>query len=512
MREETFTCGRRPTGQGTRPLSQLTRQAARTVRPLSRITRPLAVGALLAVAFSLSCSRPVERPNIVIVVLDAVRRDHLGAEIAGSEGAGITPNVDAIAAEGTTFANAWANGPWTLPSHVSMFTGLLPSSHGCNGASFRFETDAPTLATLLGEAGYETVAFYSNPWLTDGLSGMLRGFDQEYVDPTVDLSILSSGEQGGPETVANIGDWLHAREPGKPFFMFVNLLEAHLPYSPSEAYRRKHLPDLPEDDIVTVDWAHSVNARLVDPAGVDWERVQRLYAGDVHAADSLLGEILQLLKAEDLDEDVVLFITSDHGENLGDHGFTDHQFGVFESLLAVPLVVQAPPSLSAGAFGRGTTGSGASEPAIRRDPVMLTDLYATVLDLAGVEARPPRPHSRSLLGPPFAGDRLVIAEYVVPGLLRDHLQSMNPSLEEPWLYNAYATVRSGDVRLTVGSDGSVELTDYSDDPLEHRHLEERGRILAEALSGVLPVPGSPSERDEIDPELRDALRSLGYLP
>ena len=495
MTGETFKRGERP-----------------TPRQHNRIARPLAVGALLVLALSLSCSRPVGRPNIVIVVLDAVRRDHIGAEIPGSGGASITPNVDAIAAEGTMFANAWANGPWTLPSHVSIFTGLLPSSHGCNGASFRFEAEVPTLAALLGGAGYETVAFYSNPWLTDGLSGMLRGFDQEYVDPTLDLSILSSGEQGGPETVANIGEWLRGREPGRPFFMFVNLLEAHLPYSPPEAYRREYLSDLPEDDVATVEWAHSVNARLVDPARVDWERVRRLYAGDVNAADSLLGEIMQLLKAAGFDEDLVLFVTSDHGENLGDHGFTDHQFGVFESLLAVPLVVRVPPSLSAGVSGRGTTGSGGSGPVVRHDPVMLTDLYATVLDLAGIEERPSRPHSRSLLEPTSDGDRLVIAEYVVPRLLRDHLQSMNPSLDEPWLHNAYATVRSGDVRLTVGSDGSVELTDYSEDPLERGRLQERGRVLAEALSGVLPVPGSPSERDEIDPELRDALRSLGYVP
>lgn len=451
---------------------------------------------VLLSALNTGCSRPPERPNIVVVVLDAVRRDYVGADIPGGDGESITPCVDRVAAQGTTFTNAWANGPWTLPSHVSMLTGLLPSSHGCNGANFRFRSDDPTLAELLGGAGYETVAFYSNPWLTDELSGMLRGFDQQYVDPSFDLSILSASSQGGFETLGYIRTWLQRRERDRPFLMFVNLLEAHLPYDPPASYREEHLADLPAGDVVTVAWAHEVNARLRAPDAVDWERVRRLYAGDVNVADSLFGGIVRLLEEHGVYDDAVIIVTSDHGENLGDHGFADHQFGVHETLLAVPLIIRAP-----GVLERGE----------RRDPSMLTDLYPTILEFAKVSGVPSKPHSRSLLGTPSPDDRLVIAEYVVPGLLRDHILSLNPSLDEPWLRAAYATVRSGNVRLTVGSDGSAELEDLAGVPSARPHLEERGRALAEALDGVLPPPGSQSERAEIDPELRDALRSLGYV-
>ncbi|MBD3349206.1 MAG: sulfatase-like hydrolase/transferase [Candidatus Eisenbacteria bacterium] len=444
------------------------------------------------------CSEASSRPNMVIVVLDAVRRDHVGAEIPGSDGRSVTPNVDRLAAHGTTYSNAWANGPWTLPSHVSMFTGLLPSRHGCTGAGFRFESDEPTFAELLDDAGYETVAFYSNPWLSDALSGMMRGFDHQYVDPGSDLSILSSGSQGGAETLERIERWLDGRDGDRPFLMFVNFLEAHLPYDPPSSYREEHLADIPDDEVVSVQWAHEVNARVRRPESDEWERVRRLYAGDVHASDALFGALVSLLEGKDLYDDAFVVVTSDHGENLGDHGFTDHQFGVFESLLAVPLVAKSPGSVERDAGERD-------------DPVMLTDLFPTVLELAGVAGAPPRRHARSLLAPPSEDDRLLIAEYVVPGLLRDHIHKINPSLEEPWLYASYATVRSGDVRLTIGSDGSVELTDYSDDPLRREHLEERGRELAEELDGVLPAPGSPSEGPHIDPELRETLRSLGYV-
>ena len=457
-----------------------------------RTALSLALGITLMAA---GCAEAPERPNIVVVVLDAVRSDRVGAEVEG-DGASLTPNVDRLAGEGTTFTSAWANAPWTLPSHVSLFTGLLPSSHGCTGAQFRYRSAEPTLAELLGEAGYETAAFYSNPWLSDDLSGMLRGFDSQHVDPDFGLSVLSSSRQGGPEAVAAIGEWLDEREPDRPLFMFVNLLEAHLPYDPPRRFRDAHLDDRPIDDSVTVEWAQRVNSRLIDPDSVDWGRVGMLYDGDVNTADSFLGEIVTLLEGHGLYDEAVVIVTSDHGENLGDHGLTDHQFGVYETLLSVPLVVRAPGRVPAGERG---------------DPRMLVDIFPTVLEIAGVTDAPARTHARSLLGAPESDDRYLIAEYVVPGLLRDRMLALNPSLDEPWLYSAYATVRSGDVRLTVGSDGSVELHDLSRNPTERRHLEERGRALAEALEGVLPVPGSPSERPEIDEELRDALRSLGYV-
>ncbi len=109
-----------------------------------------------------ACAPP--RPDIVLVVLDTVRRDHTGV---GGASDGATPRLDGLMAEGTAFRNAWANAPWTVPSHASLFTGLLPSEHGCTAASPRLGPDRRTLAEVLAAAGYDTGAFFSNPWLYD---------------------------------------------------------------------------------------------------------------------------------------------------------------------------------------------------------------------------------------------------------------------------------------------------------------------------------------------------------
>ncbi len=456
--------------------------------------------ALAALVAATSCSRSPRRPNVVIVVLDTVRRDVVGRGPRGEKGTTVTPNLDRLAHEGTVFANAWANGPWTVPSHASMFTGLLPSRHRCTGKNPRFRCASPTLAEVLADAGYETAAFFSNPWLTDHMTGMMRGFERCEVAGPPDMRILGllrARAQGGPETVRNFSRWLAERNDRRPFFVFVNFLEAHLPYDPPEVYRTAFPAPGPPDDSVSAEWALKFNAGLCPPESVDWSRVRYLYAGDVYTADHLLGELVRLLRERGLLDDTVLVVTSDHGENLGDHGFVDHQFGVFETLLAVPLVVRAPGRLPVG---------------VRDDPVSLADLYATVLDVAGVDAPVPR-RCRSLLGPPAEAGRPVVAEYagVNEPLLRE-LKGLNPDLDEARLALAYETVRVGDLRLTVGSDGSVALYDLARDPGERVNLACERPGAVDSLKAHLPAfPRGGNEGIDVGPEMREWLRSLGYI-
>jgi arylsulfatase A-like enzyme len=459
----------------------------------------LVLGLVVGLTLALGCAREADRPNVVIVVLDTVRRDYTGC----GEGASATPNLDALMAEGTGFTNAWATAPWTPPSHASIFTGLLSSGHGCSSKSPRFTAGAPTLAELLGGAGYQTVAFHSNPWLTDQMTGLLRGFESQFVAGPRGIeivNIVSMSRQGGRETVGNIGAWLGGRRSGAPFFMFVNFLEAHLPFDPPPSYRERHLADLAPDDLVSTAWAKEVIAGLHRSQEVDWERVRGLYAGDVHTADGFLGELVSLLKGHGLDENTVIIVTSDHGESLGEHGLTDHQLGVFEHLLAVPLVVRAP---------------GALAPGVRSDPVMLTDLYATVLDVAGLTDAARPKHSRSLLGPPAVDDRPILAEYAgPPPTLLAHLSGLNPDLDYGRYDIGYVTVRVGDLRLTVGSDGSQVLNDLAADPegLSNLAGSEPGKVnlMIELMPGIRFSDGEGRDL-EIDEEMREWLESLGYI-
>lgn len=450
---------------------------------------------LTVVALLTSCSSEPSRPNIVIVVLDTVRLDYTGPGGATEQ---LTPALDGLAEEGTVFSLAWSNAPWTVPSHASMFSGLLPSSHKCTGRHFTFLSPTPTFAELLGESGYQTVAFFSNPWLSDRLTGMLRGFDERLVESGRGTEILTTVDQGGRRSVANVSTWLSERRDERPFLMFVNLLEPHLPYHPPADYRQARLSDIPRDYVVTTTMAHELNAGLRDPESFDFERMGRLYGGDVNTADRYLGELLRLLKEHGVYEDAVIVVTSDHGENLGDHGYMDHQFGVFASLIDVPLVVRAPVLLP---------------PGTRDDPVMLTDIYDTVLDVAGIETGPDTPHSRSLLGSPADAARPQIAEYTGanPELVK-HLNYLNPSHDTSRQEVAYAKVRVDSLEFTVGTDGSEELFDLKNDPGRERNLAPANPAAVGALLELLPaVRHAEGVEVEIDEEMREWLRSLGYI-
>jgi arylsulfatase A-like enzyme len=441
-----------------------------------------------------SCSQEVSRPHIVIVVLDTVRLDYTGP--GGTDD--LTPALDGLALEGTTFTRAWANAPWTVPSHASMFSGLLPSSHRCTGRHFTFLSEGPTFAELLGGSGYRTAAFFSNPWLSDRLTGMLRGFDERFVESGRGTEILTTLDQGGGRTVENVSSWLDERDDDAPFLMFVNLLEPHLPYHPPADFRQARLADVPRDYVVTTSMAHELNAGLLEPGDLDLGRIGRMYGGDVNTADRYLAEILRLLREHGVYEDAVVVVTSDHGENLGDHGYMDHQFGVFASLIDVPLVVRAP-----GLLERGT----------REDPVMLTDIYDTVLEAAGIDEGPETPHSRSLLGPPADAGRPQIAEYTGanPELVK-HLKYLNPSHDTSRQEVAYAKVRVDSLELTVGTDGSEQLYDLKNDPRRELNLAPANPGVVAALFELMPaVRHGEGVEVEIDEETREWLRSLGYI-
>jgi arylsulfatase A-like enzyme len=435
-----------------------------------------------------------EGPNIVVVVLDTVRRDV--AELSPS-GVSPTPNLDRLSAEGTIFTNAWATAPWTVPSHASMFTGLLPSSHGCTGYNTFLGDEHTTVAEHLSKRGYETVAFFSNPWLTDKMSGMLRGFSMNYVEAGSDTRIFNIVDQGGEATSRNIENWLSERKDNRPFLMFVNFLEPHLPYSPPEEYRQKHLPDLPPRSIVTTEWALEFNAGVHPADTVDWGRVVRLYLGDVAVADSYLGRILRELERHGLYEDTVIIVTSDHGENLGDNGYMDHQFGLFETLLAVPLVVKIP---------------GQDQSAVRKDPVMLTDIFPTLLEVAGVEEVPQLLHAQSLLGPPAFKDRPLIAEYSGAGVpLIEILQGINAELDVSQMVLASASVRVEELRFTLTSDGQGNLQDFTRNPADRVDLARHGRAISSGMLRFLPAVAQRSEEAEISENMRESLRALGYV-
>lgn len=454
---------------------------------------------------AVDCRTDADRPNVALVILDTVRADFTG--LRGGEGS-FTPVLDRLAQDGTRFTNAWAVAPWTVPSHASIFTGTLPSEHGCSMRDFRFDTDRPALAEILRENGYEAVAMFANPWLSDEVTGLLRGFEVREEAPFAGFLRRPEdrhGYQGGPAVISRVGDWLNRRAGDRPFFLFVSFLEPHLPYDPPPEYRAEHLRDLPPDDVVTIGAGIEFNAGLHPADTVDWARVRRLYGGDVYTADRLLSDLTALLEKHGLQEDTVLVVTSDHGENLGEHERMDHQFSVHETLLKVPLVIRAPGRLA---------------PGLHEEPVMLTDLFATFLDCAGVRNVTVPRHSRSLLRDEPGEEsrpRPLFAEYAGPHpTILELIRLSNPEGDPASLARAYRTIRVGRLRLTMADDGWTELHDMTADPRQEWSIAgERPHDVA-ALRAILDaeipphgmVPPAPAALDETT---REKLRALGYV-
>ena len=307
-------------GGEARSLPLLAAAALFAVLALGRFSWPLAaVAAAIALYPAVKSPSPLESrrgsaplhaaappqtgPSFVVVVLDTVRADHTSAYGYHRD---TTPNLARLAARGVRFERAYATGHWSLPSHASLFTGLLVSRHGAHHEHLALDPRHPTLAELLSQHGYETANFTGNAWIGPG-TGMTRGFQlshESWRSYHVDLMLLAKRvyyalmapdrDKGGTETVAGIRRWLSQRDTERPYFLFVNFFEPHAPY--------QHVPRVFRRRFTDADLSlHALESHRQSGADGDPERTTVLSAEDVAAgrdlldgaiaaADALLGE------------------------------------------------------------------------------------------------------------------------------------------------------------------------------------------------------------------------------
>jgi arylsulfatase A-like enzyme/Tfp pilus assembly protein PilF len=253
---------------------------------------------LLAIALA-----ALPRGNVVLVTIDTLRADHVGAYGASP---GSTPALDALAAEGLRFESAISPVPLTRPAHASLLTGLYPPEHGIHdNLPATLDPSIPTLATRLKAAGYHTAAFVGSFLLGKG-SGLEAGFDV-----FGDGSIAGAGDRIGAEAerraeevAAEALEYLSTARA--PFFLWVHFYDPHAPYDPPAAFSGKG------------------------------------YSGEIAYADSQVGRLAGALRTRGLLDSTLVVVTADHGEGLGDHGEDEHGVLVYEETLHVPLIVRGP--------------------------------------------------------------------------------------------------------------------------------------------------------------------------
>lgn len=430
---------------------------------------------------------PNDRPNILMVTADEWRADALGC--AGNPVLR-TPNLDAVAARGIRFTNAYTPAPMCVPARVSILTGQVPRTHGCmtNGIT---PTDNVSIVRLLRDAGYQTGAFgkmhfmpvyhdlgfqtmllaeqHGYGWRIDDYHRWL--WEEHRMVDWIDLwdQVSQFREKAPPWFESTYGalkshlpeaayhtTWITDRfieylgriDSSQPFFAWVSYIKPHHPFDPPGRYAERYDPDSvplpPPDDFSTKPLVRGFDPRRAHFdvsawTSADIQRMTALYYGAISHIDDGVGRIVAALEAKGLAGNTVVAINSDHGDYLGHRGFiTKTPFIPYEDTIRIPFIIYDPRS----------TANGRTSNAF----VSLLDLFPTFAAMAGVT------HGHTVhgfdLSPVLCGDAEEVTDVAVT--------------ENPW---GVVAIRQGRWKLMESHEqGACELYDLDEDPGERRNL------------------------------------------
>lgn len=456
----------------------------------------------------------VIRPNLILIVMDTVRADHLSLYGYPLD---TTPNLRALAQDAAVYPNAMSASDITLTSHASLFTGMYPSWHGayCQPpeAAYGRELAArvPTLAELLKRGGYETLGAAANLYLRSDF-GLERGFDQFRIPRPVPLLMDESrymlrrgmrrllslafdtaqfdrlyafGEDINSELFAALES--RAR-PTAPFFAFVNYMDAHYPYVPPAPFNDRFSgkrPRITQDDL---EREQDLIARgKSEPAGYR-PHCESQYDGGIAYIDRQIGGITAWLKRHNAYENTMIVVTSDHGESFGERRRVGHANSPYQNLLHTGLLIKYPRT---------------AHREIVTTPASLTDVAPTVLAALGL----PVPAAMQGVDLAAARPRPIYAETFVCPVMH------SPDCPDGCIAK---TIVEWPLKFIATGNGARELFDLAADPTEQRNLFIREPAKAAALRANLAdwaktLPAQTRQTKQLDPRTRAQLEGLGYI-
>ncbi|UCE86686.1 MAG: sulfatase [Deltaproteobacteria bacterium] len=441
-------------------------------------------------------------PNIVLVVVDTLRADHLS--LYGYPRA-TSPHLDRIAQRAAVFDRAYSVISHTLPAHVSLMTGIHPTGHQVLSNGWRYEGPFPTLAERLREAGYATAGFVSGLPL-DAESGMARGF--EVYRDTRDWRGRRRGKIPGTDVTRAAQRWL-ADTARAPFFLFLHYYDVHPPYLRAEGAEFPFQVDATLRSVVDARGVADAAMESISYAPVTLDdrplglvEAINTYDNEIHHVDAMIQELIDALAERGALDSTWLVVTSDHGEGLGEHGYYQHGLYLYEEQLHVPLLVRN--------FGDAGPGRRVAV------PVTLLDVCATLAEVAGLSPDP-RLQGASLLavmrGAAEPAERWLLAQRRFfsqdVALQRGRFAARDP---------LFAVLGTGPAKLVWSGAGPPELYDLSADPRESENLASARPEELQRLLDVLHelrrryATDAPMPDTSVEPELREQLEALGYLP
>lgn len=428
------------------------------------------------------------RPNVLLIVIDTLRADHLGSY--GYERP-TSPEIDAFAASASRYERCVSSAPWTLPTHASMFTGKAPFHHGAHAYLTGPEElqerglaeEELTLAEVFQQEAYHTGAFIANT----GYMGTWTHLDQGFETYTLDRvysDVLN----------VQIKDWLDTHND-KPFFLFVNYIDVHRKYNltprePAQSWSVEDDPELLDKLIAAV-------MPGTDPVPEDLaDQVRAQYDLAILNVDQAIGELIAHLKATGQYDNTTIVLTSDHGEYFGEQHLVEHSKDVYEPTVWVPLITKAP-------------GQQAGQ--VRETLASSTDIPHLIL-----ETMPEAFYNKYTEHfPDKPGEHPVITELYY---------TRRNDLFNPIWGSRFQRIRLGaydwPYKMIFSSDEQHELYNLETDPGELRNLVEEEPAVMEAIkiecdayqAARKAPPLETLSSPEMTPELIEELKALGYLP
>ncbi|MEE8585394.1 MAG: sulfatase, partial [Acidobacteriota bacterium] len=304
------------------------------------------------------------RPNLLLVTFDTTRADRLPPY--GYDGIK-TPALSRLASQGVTFLRMHSQSPQTLPSHTSLFTGLYTITHNVRSNGQRLEPNAITLAEVLRAEGYQTGAVVATAALLEdfGLGQGFQTYNDDFEDAAISgaiksvfrffsrnkINLYSTRPANRVSTLAR--RWLSkAAKKDRPFFLWVHFFDPHTPYL--------HHPDFDRPSLKRRSGTQNRYGQL-----------EKNYLNEIEFADHYLGKLLNHLDRLGLSSNTLVAFSADHGESLGEHGYTGHRGEVYENIIRIPLILRFPGRLRAGQ---------------RLDtPAMSIDVVPTLLKLMSID-------------------------------------------------------------------------------------------------------------------------------
>lgn len=518
---------------------------------------------------------PQKQKNVIMVVLDTHRFDRIGAYGYQKP---TTPNLDSFAAESLFFEKAIAPGQWTIPSHASLFSGEVPAVHQTLQADDALPREFQTLASRLASNGFRTTGFCNNPLVGILQNGFKRGFQQFYnycgVVPSTPQKMMDdiwkpfrvlwskytqllrklsypiqntfaspnefflgalrplfvpiwtkAGNFKGmtarsiTETSRFVGDIENGLQGGH--FVFLNLMETHLPYAPPDSFVKQFVPhfyDTPEAQHFMRSFNRKAMQWLIPLAEpfTDLETVtlSGMYDAEVAYQDHLLAELLDVLDSPYHRENSLVIFLADHGEMLGEHGYMGHGFGVHEELIHVPLFMRLP---------------GVDQGMKISQRVSITQVFYSIFDYLGFESLSmPYAHEvdvrcQSLLNAARLRDCAeipVITEAYSPENAIHIMREHHPALIDQYAADQiHRAVYQGDDKLMINGPLEKLLYNLASDPWELAPYEDDKKI--QSLSNILDIYLEAANARKInthgrkislnDDLIQQRLRDLGYI-